>query len=88
MASSWGVSMSDEAVKVAATKFLAEITECINEKVQGDRLYVMDVQEGLRCALEQSVGEAGGVVLLWWDQANGMQINVARHPTRGGNDGH
>lgn len=38
-----------------------------------------DVKTALEIALRERFGECGGLVIVWWDEINGLRINPAPH---------
>ena len=56
-----------KTVKIAAAAFFKEVGEHLNGAVANDFVYPMDVQAALTHACRQTLGNEGGVVMLWWD---------------------
>ena len=42
---------------------------------QHDRIMPDDLRDALAAAMAESVGP--GVVIIWWDEVGGLQVNVA-----------
>lgn len=71
-------SQSTAAVHEAAESLLQTLAARLNQRHNlgpYDRIFSDDLRDAIAAAMAESVGP--GVVIIWWDEVGGLQVNVA-----------
>lgn len=71
-------SQSAAAVHEAAETLLQTLAARLNHQHNlgpYDRIFADDLRQALAAAMAESVGP--GVLIVWWDEVNGLSVNVA-----------